>query len=398
MSKRIGELLLEKGLISPHQLDKALKTQLILGGHLGTCLIELGYVNETDFGRTLAELHGLRYAPPHRLRQIAPQIIRIFSWKMAEKYQAIPIRLEENSLHLAVIDPKNLGRLSTLTGYKIVPWIAPEFRVYEAMEAYYDVQRRPRYIKLCNHLAHPDRPRPDVDGSREAVDDPGSADRPRGTSPTPPATTAEDLGEAYGYGRSWREVADELFDGEGDRPELGDPRGTAVPPADAEPGSDTDVFYRRMSRAESAHELAGIVLDHLSKRAERCILFTVKGETASVWDWHGFDLSPERLPSLRFPVTSGSIFTLMAGEGVYGGPVPDKRECRWFYSALHLEVPAHILLLPIYLDDRLVATGYADGGVSETVRGTTEQFIEMAQRIGLALKMLVLKTKIAAVR
>ena len=399
MSKKIGELLLERGLVSPLQLDKALKTQLILGGHLGTCLIELGYVDESAFGQTLAELHGLRYAPPETLQQLAPQIIRIFSWKMAEKYQAIPIVLEDRTLHLAVIDPRNLGRLSTLTGYKIVPWIAPEFRVYEAMETYYDIERRPRYIKLCNDLAHPDRPTM-VDEELPAPSEKVSPEARPDDKPTRPPhrkLTDTDTGEQYGYGRSWRDVADELFEGDQEE-DRGDDEPSAPPsPQGARSaGRAKNDLYHRLSRAESSNELSRIVLDHFSDRAATCIMFSIKSETASILDWQGFELSRARVPSLMFPVTSGSIFALMLGDGQYRGAVPDKPECKWFYTALRLEVPEQILLVPVYLDDRLVSIVYADGGVTGKIRGTTGSYLKLAQRMSLTLKMLILKMKIVA--
>jgi hypothetical protein len=403
MPKKIGEVLLERGLLTPLQLDKALKTQLILGGHLGTCLIELGYVDEKEFGRTLAEIHGMRYAEPEALRNVAPQIIRIFTWKMAEKYQAIPIMLEEKTLHLAVIDPRNLGRLSTLTGYKVVPWIAPEFRVYEAMETYYDVQRRPRYIKLCNDLANPNWPAvtDEVTPTPDEVVSPEDHSAAMTSRPRRRTLTAADMGEQYGYGRSWRDVADELFEGdrEEDRTRSDEtsprPRSHAVESEQEPQGTNGDV-YRRLSRAESSKDLSRIVLDHFSERAATCIMFTVKSETASIWDWHGFELNPARVPSLMFPVTSGSIFAMMLGDGQYRGPVTDKPEHKWFYDALRLELPEQILLIPVYLDDRLVSIVYADGGPTGKIRGTTESYLKLAQRLGLALKMLVLKMKIVA--
>jgi len=400
MSKKIGELLLERGLVTPLQLDKALKTQLILGGHLGTCLIELGYVDEGEFGRNLAELHGLRYATPEALQQLAPQIVRIFSWKMAEKYQAIPIKLEDKTLHLAVIDPRNLGRLSALTGYKIVPWIAPEFRVYEAMETYYDVQRRPRYIKLCNDLANPDPPTAtdDEPPARSKEVGPASQTEVKSAQPRRRTLTATDMGEKYGYGRSWREVADELFEGdrEEDRSEEDQPPTPERPRAVSSSKDANSDVYHRLSRAESSNELSRIVLNHFADRAATCIMFTVKSETASIWDWQGFELSRARVPSLMFPVTSGSIFALMLGDGQYRGQVPDKPECKWFYSGLRLEVPEQILLVPVYLDDRLVSIVYADGGATGKIRGTTGSYLKLAQRLSLALKMLILKMKIVA--
>jgi hypothetical protein len=86
----------------------------------------------------------------------------------------------------------------------------------------------------------------------------------------------------------------------------------------------------------------------------------------------------------------------MLGDGQYRGPVPDKPEYKWFYDALRLELPEQILLIPVYLDDRLVSIVYADGGAKGRVRGTTGSHMRLAQRLGLALKMLVLKMKIVA--
>ena len=50
MRRKVGEALIEKGLITPAQLEIALRNQLILGGHLGTCLLELGFVEEERLG------------------------------------------------------------------------------------------------------------------------------------------------------------------------------------------------------------------------------------------------------------------------------------------------------------------------------------------------------------
>ena len=59
MSKQIGEALIEKGLLSRGQLEHALRLQLIFGGHLGTCLVELGYVGESALPFCVAASVGL---------------------------------------------------------------------------------------------------------------------------------------------------------------------------------------------------------------------------------------------------------------------------------------------------------------------------------------------------
>ena len=150
MAKKIGERLVEKGLLTREQLVKALKYQLMVGGHLGTSLIELGYVDELALGKTLAECLQMRYASPAQLSKIPKSAIDALGAHLVETHQVVPLRLCGRTLHLAVISPRDVGSLSQITGLKIVPWLAPEIRILEAMERYYDIPRRSRYVSLSH--------------------------------------------------------------------------------------------------------------------------------------------------------------------------------------------------------------------------------------------------------
>ena len=122
MPKKIGELLKESGLVTADQLDAALRAQLFYGGHLGTCLMELGMIDEDSLGEALGRMFRVPYAPPKILRTIPPQTIRALPKRLAEKYRAVPISVDEGGLHLAMIDPKNiqsLDEVSFATGYRV---------------------------------------------------------------------------------------------------------------------------------------------------------------------------------------------------------------------------------------------------------------------------------------
>ena len=60
-SKKIGELFLEKGLITREQLEEALEYQKKYGGRLGWILVSLGYINRLTFYSVLAEHYGLPF-------------------------------------------------------------------------------------------------------------------------------------------------------------------------------------------------------------------------------------------------------------------------------------------------------------------------------------------------
>ena len=85
---------------------------------------------------------------------------------------------------------------------KIEPWVVPEVRYFEALEKFYGVPRRPRYVALSAAIAvrktlpaHPVKSKP---ASRKSGD--GHGDVPAGTMP----------GVEFGYGQSWLEVAKSL--------------------------------------------------------------------------------------------------------------------------------------------------------------------------------------------
>jgi hypothetical protein len=409
MSKRIGERLLDRGLITRGQLDKALKAQLIMGGHLGTTLIELGFVEERTLAEMLAEMHRVKPVTAEMLVDISIDVLGVIPPSMAERHRVIPLSVQDRTLDLAVIEPRSVPPISAVAGVKkIVPWIAPEFRVLEALETYYGVPRRPRYLKLCQELDRA-RERPAASpgaatgstGSAEvaAAQPLPSARSGRGTDSPALATTTE-IGEEYGYGKSWREIARDLFDGADDEePPAERPRAAVRgretrKPAERGSTKSLDEAARRISRVQNKDQLGAAVLDYFAARTAGSILFTVRNEAARIWDWRGHGFSPDRVRELRFPVTDDSVFTLLLGNSYYLGPVPDEKGSNWFFDALQIEPPAEIFLAPVHLNDRLVAILYADAGPQGTLPDEAEDYLRIARKLSLALNVLILKMKI----
>ncbi|MCZ6600480.1 MAG: general secretion pathway protein GspE, partial [Acidobacteria bacterium] len=151
MAKLLGEVLLQAGIIGESQLQEALDAQLVYGGHLGTCLLELGYIDEEQLGQVLAETFGVKYVAPELLRNIPNEIIDFFSRSLVEKYQAIPFGRTEKGIHVAMINPRNLvalDEISFVSSHRSIPWVSPELRVLQAMERYYGTTRKLRYVTI----------------------------------------------------------------------------------------------------------------------------------------------------------------------------------------------------------------------------------------------------------
>lgn len=358
---RLGEVLVHRGVISEIQLKKALDAQLIFGAHLGTCLIELGFLDEDSLGNVLSEILGVKYADRRVLADVPPHVTRTLSPAVVEKHRAVPFELTGRTLKVAMVDPKSLNSLDDLSfvsGHRIEPWVAPEVRIMQAIERYYDVPRRLRYITLANRL-----------DTQEAA----AKILERQAAVQRQAAVATMGGESS---RGVSSVAVSM------RPE----------PESAE--NDMAMTADELCRADDSSRVAQVILDHTAKRMSRAILFSVRGEEASVWDTRGFVLTAAVANKAMFHLTTEPVFSLLFGESSYRGPIPKGSRFDKFYELLGLSRPSEALILSVHLHDRLVAMFYGDGGPDGVIKGEISEYRTLATKLALAIEMLVIKRKI----
>jgi hypothetical protein len=191
---KLGEILIRKGLIEQAQLKEALDAQLIFGGHLGTCLMELGYVTEQNLATVLGEAHEVGVAPAGWYENI-PKFVTSVDDRLAERHLAIPFRLQDRQIDVAMVNPKDLmarDELSFASGYKIRSLVAPEARVFQALERYYDIPRRLRYVTLCKQIDRTTVIEPQVPSSSRVAAMRGREERrPRRGAPCPAGRGAD---------------------------------------------------------------------------------------------------------------------------------------------------------------------------------------------------------------
>ncbi len=119
----IGDLLVQRGLITEEQKEEALKQQHETGRRLGEILVESGLVPEAAITEVLADRAGLPFV---RLRKglVDPRIVGIIGRDKAEIYDVLPLFRIHNMLTLAVTDPHRVNILDIirkLTGCDIQP-------------------------------------------------------------------------------------------------------------------------------------------------------------------------------------------------------------------------------------------------------------------------------------
>ena len=107
ITKRIGEVLLERGVISHKKLEEALAYQKAHGGLLGQVLIRLGYTTEEEIALALTAQYGFPYLPLDNY-EIDGGLTALIPLELARRYCLIPIDRIGNALTLVMADPSNV--------------------------------------------------------------------------------------------------------------------------------------------------------------------------------------------------------------------------------------------------------------------------------------------------
>lgn len=143
-SPPLGQRLIEKGLISPDQLEIALREQRADASNhrmLGTILVELGFITESALGEVLAESSGIKRFDLYSAA-LDPKLINMVPKDVAIRCKVIPVASTEESISIAMNDVYNIMVIDQLRKYfprtvKIVPVYAGETEILEAIDQYY---------------------------------------------------------------------------------------------------------------------------------------------------------------------------------------------------------------------------------------------------------------------
>lgn len=138
--KKLGEMLVETGIITGEQLQEALDEQKKSGGRLGQNLLALGFITEDVMMAFVGKQMGVPYISLSEYGEIPKEIIKIVPENLCRHQTLIPISLEENILTIAMADPLNVftvDDLRVMTGYEIKVVISSESEIKNAIEKNY---------------------------------------------------------------------------------------------------------------------------------------------------------------------------------------------------------------------------------------------------------------------
>lgn len=150
---RIGDILLQKGMINQSQLSTALKEQKEKGLMLGEMLIELGYIGRNDLNNVLCEHLKIEFID---VRTIDPKenILELLDENVMRKYTLIPIDYEKNNfgmLKVAMADPMNIvamDDINIITGKQVIPYLANATDIKAFLDKKYGKQQAQNIAEL----------------------------------------------------------------------------------------------------------------------------------------------------------------------------------------------------------------------------------------------------------
>lgn len=360
MALRLGDLLVQEGLITELQLDQALRNQQIFGGRLGTNLVELGFVSETQVAALLSKQLGLPAASPSDFEGIAPEALKTVTREMAEKYRVIPLVADQRSVRLAMSDPTDLrvaDEVRFSTGLTIEPVVAPEILISYALESCYGVPRDTRYLRVAG------------------------------------ATGQEfEVVQAASYGEQLSSVVGSNVAMEDRSQFLGTERKDFV----ARAVTMVEVS-KALADARAHDDVFATIRRFLAQHFRRSVVFAVRGDALVAWVQHGADIPDSELRRITIPVMQSKLL-----HGVWKTRVPFVGKPslvdtdRWLFEQLALSGMHEVLCVPVPVNGRPFCTLLGVDPTHGEAADRLDDYDTLAKKVSYAAQMLFFRKRLLA--
>ena len=139
ISKQLGDLLLERGIINAAQLEKAIKVQKEKGGLIGQILVMLGFAKEEEIAQALTVQYGFPYLPLE-FYDINTEAIGLIPENVAIQYNLVAIDKIGDLLTIAMSNPLNyqaIEDIEMLTKCKVQVFVSTMTDINNAIKKHY---------------------------------------------------------------------------------------------------------------------------------------------------------------------------------------------------------------------------------------------------------------------
>lgn len=139
VTKQLGELLVERGIIGEAQLEKALKVQKEKGGLIGQILVTLGFAKEEEIAQALTVQYGFPYLPLE-CYEINAEAIKLIPENVAKQYNLIAIDKIGDLMTIAMSNPLNyqaVEDVELVAKSKVQVFVSTMTDINNAIKKYY---------------------------------------------------------------------------------------------------------------------------------------------------------------------------------------------------------------------------------------------------------------------
>jgi type IV pilus assembly protein PilB len=138
-TESLGQILLDEGVVTREQLEKAMQLQHRSGGHLGRILVEQGVVTEKQLAKGLSVQWGLDVIDLSTV-EIDSDVVKVIPQHIAQRHKVLAISKTKRKLRLAIADPLNVVALDDVrlvTGLEIEAVVAAEDEILAGISRFY---------------------------------------------------------------------------------------------------------------------------------------------------------------------------------------------------------------------------------------------------------------------
>ncbi len=143
-TKRIGEILMEEGLLSEKQLTIALAEAKVLDVPLGSVLVKLGFVTIKQLKEALGAQMGLKLASADQLKAL-PTAISVLPEDFVRVNRVIPLSMTDKTLVVGMVNPKDVKVIDEIvyqTGLKPTIMMITHYEYENFVQTYYQTDKQ----------------------------------------------------------------------------------------------------------------------------------------------------------------------------------------------------------------------------------------------------------------
>ncbi len=425
---KLGQVLLARRVIGHEQLEEGLDSQIINGGRLGTNLVELGLLSETELAEALQTQHNLPAA--HGELSPKPEALELIKGEWCDRHNLLPLRVEGDRLYLGVTTPypaEQAAELGRRLGKTLQQMIIPEFRMNQLLRRYTKAFRpvRPVDLRYASKVADAAATggassestelmseeefqslyANALSGGRTGSLEEAHAEEVLEPEPLPPEPQAPPAAlpqpalpifslpslpaiQAQDGPLERRDPASKPVPQEQDRRN----RVPAPPPAPLLPITFAEA-QAELQKTEDRNGIARVVMRFASTKFKRALLLTLQGQVAVGWEGAGEGLTGSRAKRIAVPLGAGSPFKLVRdSRSHFLGPLRRDASIAAFFRLIGGPAQTSILM-PVLAGGRVVNILYCDSGPDRPSTPDIGELLILSQKVGRSYEAMIAKRK-----